>query len=304
MRPDTAYRPRRTCLAVPASSPRFLAKARELDVDEVFLDLEDAVTPEAKDGARGAAVAALREGGWEGKLVAVRVNDATTPWAYRDVVTVVEGAGDALDVIMLPKVTTAAQLAWLDVLLDQVERAAGLPPGRIAIEAQIEDAAGLRDVDAIAAATPRLGALIFGPGDFTASLGMRSLSLGGQPAGYAGGDAYHYVLMRILVAARAAGVQAIDGPYARIHDIEGLRAAATSVAALGFDGKWVLHPAQVDVVNEVFTPSAAEYERASGILEAYEQAADGAVMFGGEMIDEASRKMALAISAKGKAAGL
>jgi citrate lyase subunit beta/citryl-CoA lyase len=304
MCPDTAYRPRRTTLAVPASSPRFLTKARGLDVDEVFLDLEDAVAPEAKDEARDAAVAALREGGWDGKIVAVRINDATTPWAYRDVITVVEGAGDAIDVIMLPKVTSPAQLAWLDLLLGQLERATGLPAGRIGIEAQIEDAAGLRDVDAIAAASPRLAALIFGPGDFTASLGMRSLALGGQPAGYLGGDAYHYVLMRILVAARAAGVQAIDGPYARIHDAEGLRAAAISSAALGFDGKWVLHPAQVSVINEVFTPSAEEYERATGILQAYERAADGAVMFGGEMIDEASRKMALAIAAKGRAAGL
>jgi len=289
---------------VPASSPRFLAKARELGVDEVFLDLEDSVMPQAKDEARQAAVAALRAGGWDGKVVAVRVNDATTPWAYRDVITVVEGAGAAIDVIMLPKVTSPAQVAWLDLLLGQLERATGLPAGGIGIEAQIEDAAGLRDVDAIAAASPRLAALIFGPGDFTASLGMRSLDLGGQPAGYLGGDAYHYVLMRILVAARAAGVQAIDGPYARIPDIEGLRTAATSAAALGFDGKWVLHPGQIPVVNEVFTPSAAEYERAAGILEAYEQATDGAVMFGGEMIDEASRKMALAIAAKGRAAGL
>lgn len=303
---ENTYRPRRSCLAVPASSPRFLAKARSLPVDEVFLDLEDAVAPSAKDEARGAAVAALREGGWDGKLVAVRVNDATTAWAYRDVITVVEGAGDALDVIMLPKVSSPAQVVWLDLLLGQVERAAGLPEGRIGIEAQIEDAAGLRSVEEIAVASPRLAALVFGPGDFTANLGMRSLSVGGQPAGYAGGDAYHYVLTRILVAARAAGLQAIDGPYSRIHDTDGLRAAAASSAALGYDGKWVLHPAQVSVVNETFTPDAEEFERAVGILGAYEQATDvegrGAVMFDGEMIDEATRKMALAIAAKGRAA--
>jgi citrate lyase subunit beta/citryl-CoA lyase len=305
---NNSYRPRRSCLAVPASSSRFLVKARELEVDEVFLDLEDAVAPAAKDDARDAAVAALREGGWDGKLVAVRVNDATTPWAYRDVISVVEGAGDALDVIMLPKVTSPSHVVWLDLLLGQVERAAGLPYGRIGIEAQIEDAAGLRSVEDIAVASPRLAALVFGPGDFTASIGMRSLSVGGQPAGYAGGDAYHYTLMRILVAARAAGLQAIDGPYARIHDTDGLRAAAASAAALGFDGKWVLHPAQVNVVNEMFTPTTEEYERAAGILDAYARATDadgrGAVMFGGEMIDEASRKMALAIAARGRAAGL
>lgn len=305
---DTAYRPRRSCLAVPASNPRFVAKARSLPVDEVFLDLEDAVASSAKDEAREAAVAALREGGWDGKLVAVRVNDATTAWAYRDVITVTEGAGDALDVIMLPKVSGPGQVVWLDLLLSQVERAAGLPEGRIGIEAQIEDAAGLRSVEEIAVASPRLAALVFGPGDFTANMGMRSLSIGGQPAGYAGGDAYHYVLMRILVAARAAGLQAIDGPYSRIHDTDGLRAAAVSAAALGFDGKWVLHPEQVAVVNETFTPAPEEFERAVGILDAYERATDvdgrGAVMFDGEMIDEATRKMALAIAAKGRAAGL
>ena len=305
---DAASRPRRSTLAVPASNPRFLAKARDLSVDEVFLDLEDAVSPDAKDAAREAAVAALRAGGWGGKVVAVRVNDATTPWAYRDVITVVEGAGNALDVIMLPKVTGPDQIAWLDLLLGQLERATGLPAGRIGIEAQIEDAAGLRDADAIAAASPRIQALIFGPGDLSASLGTRSLVIGGQPAGYLGGDAYHYVLMRILVAARAAGVQAIDGPYAVINDADGLRAAATSSAALGFDGKWVLHPGQVDVVNEVFTPSPADYARALRILDAYRQATEvdrrGAVMLDDEMIDEASRKMALAIAAKGAAAGL
>jgi citrate lyase subunit beta / citryl-CoA lyase len=292
---DAASRPRRSTLAVPASNPRFVAKARGLNVDEVFLDLEDAVSPEAKEAAREEAVAALREGGWDGKVVAVRVNDATTPWAYRDVITVVEGAGNALDVIMLPKVTGPDQIAWLDLLLGQLERATGLPSGRIGIEAQIEDAAGLRDVDAIAAASPRIQALVFGPGDLSTSLGTRSLVIGGQPAGYLGGDAYHYVLMRILVAARAAGVQAIDGPYAVIHDSDGLRTAAASSAALGFDGKWVLHPSQVDVVNEVFTPSEPEYRRAVGILDAYERAATGAVLSDGEMIDEATRKMAQSI---------
>lgn len=308
LRVDVSYRPRRTCLAVPASNPRFLAKARELQVDEVFLDLEDAVAPAVKDGARQAAVTALGEGGWDGKLLAVRVNDATTPWAYRDVISVVEGAGSHVDVILLPKVSDPAQVAWLDTLLSQLELATGLERGRIAIEAQIEDAAGLLAAEDIAQASPRLAALVFGPGDFCASVGMRSLTVGGQPPGYLGGDAYHYALMRILVAARAAGLQAIDGPYGRIQDLEGLRESAVSAAALGFDGKWVLHPSQVPVVNDVFTPEAAQFERAVGMLEAYERATEidqrGAVMFGGEMIDEASRKMALAVAAKGRAAGL
>ncbi len=294
-------------MSVPASSERFLAKARDLAADEVMLDLEDSVAPAAKEAARGLAVAALAAGGWDGKLVAVRINGATTPWAYQDVIAIVEGAPGAVDSLVLPKVSSATQVAWLDLLLGQVEQAAGVPAGRIGIEAQIEDAAGLAAVEAIAAASGRLVSLVFGPADFMASIGMRSLTVGGQPAGYEG-DAHHYALMRILVAARAAGLQAIDGPYARIHDTEGLRQAATSAAALGYDGKWVLHPAQVDVVNEVFTPSASDYAHAVRILDAYERATEvdktGAVMLDDEMIDEASRKMALMVAAKGDAAGL
>jgi citrate lyase subunit beta/citryl-CoA lyase len=294
-------------MSVPASSERFLAKARDLAADEVMLDLEDSVAPAAQEAARGLAVAALAAGGWDGKLVAVRINGATTPWAYQDVIAIVEGAPGAVDSLVLPKVGSATQVAWLDLLLGQVEQAAGVPAGRIRIEAQIEDAAGLAAVEAIAAASGRLDSLVFGPADFMASIGMRSLTVGGQPAGYEG-DAHHYALMRILVAARAAGLQAIDGPYARIHDTEGLRKAATSAAALGYDGKWVLHPAQVDVVNEVFTPSASDYARAVRILDAYDRATKvdntGAVMLDDEMIDEASRKMALMVAAKGDAAGL
>jgi citrate lyase subunit beta/citryl-CoA lyase len=294
-------------MSVPASSERFLARARDLPADEVMLDLEDSVAPAAKDTARGLAVAALNAGGWAGRLVAVRVNGAATPWAYRDVIAVVEGAPGVVDSIVLPKVTSPVQVGWLDLLLGQVEQASGVPRGRTRIEAQIEDAAGLAAVEAIAAASPRLVSLVFGPADFMASVGMRSLTVGGQPEGYAF-DAHHYALMRMLVAARAAGLQAIDGPYARIHDTDGLRAASAAAAALGYDGKWVLHPAQVDVVNEIFTPSADQYARAVRILDAYERAtsvdAAGAVMLDDEMIDEASRKMALMVAAKGEAAGL
>jgi citrate lyase subunit beta/citryl-CoA lyase len=237
----------------------------------------------------------------------VRVNGVATPWAYQDVIAVLEGAPGAVDSLVLPKVTEPAAVAWLDVLLTQVEQAVGLRAGSIAIEAQIEDAAGLSAVEAIAASSPRLAALVFGPADFMASIGMRSLTVGGQPAGYAF-DAHHYPLMRMLVAAKAHGLQAIDGPYARIGDIDGLRAAAGSAAALGYDGKWVLHPTQVEVVNEAFTPAPGDYARAVRILDAYDRATTvdkrGAVMLDGEMIDEASRKLALAIVAKGTAAGL
>jgi citrate lyase subunit beta/citryl-CoA lyase len=301
------YLPRRSCLAVPASSQRFIDSARGLPADEVFLDLEDAVAPAAKEQARGNAIAAVTAGGWQGKLLALRVNDATTRWAYRDVVDVVAAAGHGLDAIVLPKVTGPGHVVWLDLLLGQIELDSGGEPGRIGIEAQIEDARGLANVDQIAAASSRLRALVFGPADFMASIGMRSLRVGARPAGYAG-DAFHYPLMRMLVAARAHGLAAVDGPYLAIRDLDGLRAAAASASALGYDGKWVLHPGQIGIVNEAFSPSQDDYERAELILDAYRYHSEvehrGAAMLGDEMIDEASRKLALVTAARGRAAGL
>src|SRR3954468_375408 len=191
---------RRSCLAVPGSNPKMLDKAQGLPVDQVFLDLEDAVAPLAKPDARKNIVAALTDGDWTGKARVVRVNDLTTPWTYRDVVEVVEGAGANLDAIMLPKVQNAAQVHWLDLTLTQIEKTIGLPVGAVGIEAQIENAAGLVNVDAIAAASPRLETIIFGPADFMASINMKSLVVGEQPPGYDVGDAYHYILMRILMA--------------------------------------------------------------------------------------------------------
>jgi citrate lyase subunit beta/citryl-CoA lyase len=303
-----ADRARRSCLAVPGSSPRFLAKAPGLAADEVFLDLEDAVAPDAKEEARRNVVDALRSGDWSGKVRAVRINAVTTRWAYRDVIQVAEQAGQHLDVIVLPKVSGPPDVTWLDLLLSQVEQEMGYPAGQIGIEAQIEDARGLAAADAIAAASPRLEALVFGPADFMASVGMRSLEIGSQPPGYAGADAFHYPLMRMLVAARAHGLQAIDGPYAAIHDTDGLARAATSVAALGFDGKWVLHPGQIETVNAAFSPGQAEYDQAELILEAYQHYTTvekrGAAMLNGEMIDAASRKLAQVAAARGRAAGL
>jgi citrate lyase subunit beta / citryl-CoA lyase len=308
--PARGYRPRRSCLAVPGSSQRFIDKARELNCDEFFLDLEDAVAPAAKTAARATVIEALNTGSWPSKLRAVRVNDVTTQWAHHDVIDVVEGAAANLDVIILPKVSSPDHIAWLDLLLTQLEQALDQPLGRIGIEAQIEDAAGLAAVDAIAAASPRLEALIFGPADFMASLAMKSLVVGEQPPGYDQGDAYHYPLMRILTAARATGLAAIDGPYLQIHDVEGCRRVAGRSAALGFDGKWVLHPAQIATVNEVFSPGQGDYDHAENILDAYDWftsesgGSRGAAMLGDEMIDEASRKMALVIAAKGRAAGM
>src|ERR1700709_2683165 len=212
-----SLRPRRSCLAVPGSNPRFLEKAKDLPADQVFLDLEDACAPLAKPGARKNIVAALNEGGWGNKIRVVRVNDLTTHWTYRDVVEVVEGAGQNLDAIMLPKVQSAAQVEWLDMLLTQIEKTVDLPVGRIGIEAQLENAAGLLDIANIAKASPRIQTLIFGPADFMASINMKTLVVGEQPPGYDVGDAYHHILMSILMAARANDLQAIDGRHLRIR---------------------------------------------------------------------------------------
>src|SRR5512139_76067 len=303
-------RARRSCLAVPGSSPKMLGKAQDLPADQVFLDLEDSVSPLAKVDARANIVSALNEGDWTGKTRVVRVNDWTTEWTYGDVIAVVDGAGSNLDCIMLPKVQTAAQVHALDMLLTQIEKTNGLDVGRIGIEAQIENAKGLVEVDAIAGASARVETIIFGPADFMASINMKSLVVGEQPPGYDVGDAYHYILMRILMAARAHDKQAIDGPYLQIKDLDGFKRVAGRSAALGFDGKWTLHPDQIAAANEVFSPKQEDYDHAENILDAYEYytsekgGAKGAVMLGDEMIDEASRKMALVISAKGRAAGM
>ena len=303
-------RPRRSCLAVPGSNPRFLDKAKSLAADQVFLDLEDACAPLVKPAARKNIVAALNEGGWGNRIRVVRVNDVTTHWTYRDVTEVVEGAGANLDCIMLPKVQNAAQVQWLDLTLTQIEKTMGFEVGRIGIEAQIENAQGLIAIDAIAAASPRLETLIFGPADFMASINMRSLIIGEQPPGYDVGDAYHHILMSILLAARAHDLQAIDGPYLQIRDVDGFRRVAGRSAALGFDGKWVLHPGQIDAANEIYAPTQEDYDHAELILDAYAWStseaggAKGSAMLGDEMIDEASRKMAVVVAAKGRAAGL
>jgi len=302
-------RPRRSCLAVPGSNPKMLDKARGLPADQVFLDLEDSVAPLAKPEARKNVVAALVEGGWETKVRVVRVNDLTTQWTYRDVIEVVEGAGAELDCIMLPKVQSPSHVEWLDLTLTQLEQTLGLPVGGIGIEAQIENAAGLVNVDAIAAASPRVETIIFGPADFMASLNMKSLVVGELHPDYPG-DPFHYILMRILMAARMHGQQAIDGPYLQIRDVDGFRAVARRSALLGFDGKWVLHPGQIEAANEIYSPSQEDYDHAELILDAYAHytsdagGKQGAVMLGDEMIDEASRKMALVVAAKGRAAGM
>jgi citrate lyase subunit beta/citryl-CoA lyase len=298
-------RSRRSCHAVPGSSERFVAKAPGLEADEVFLDLEDAVAPNEKESARERVIEALKTLDFGATTVVVRVNGTDTPHYYRDLIGVVEQAGAKLDAIMLPKVRTPGDVEMTDKLLTQIELATGLEPGRIGIEAQIEDAAGLIACEAIATASARMETLIFGPGDYSAAVGIPITTIGGAPDGYPG-DHLNYVYSRLVVAARAAGIQAIDGPYARVGDEEGLRERARLARALGLDGKWTIHPGQIATVNEVFSPAREEWERAEAMLAAYDEAhraGRGAAVFEGEMIDEANRKMAERVARAGRAAG-
>lgn len=299
-------RARRSCLSVPATQSRFYPKADESTADAIFFDLEDSVAPAAKERARAMAVEALNTYAYAGKVRGVRINDCDTRWCHSDVESVVEGAGDRLDVIVVPKVEGAEHVHFVDVLLTQLERGLGLAQ-RIGLELQIETVRGLDTIDAIARASSRTEALIFGPGDLQASLGIPGLSIGSTPPGYPG-EFWHYVHFRIVVAAHAQGLQAIDGPYTAVRDLDGLRASAQRSAAAGFDGKWALNPNQCDVLNQVYAPAQADFDRASAIVEAYARATDveetGAVMLGDEMIDEASRKMAAAMVERGRLFGM
>jgi citrate lyase subunit beta/citryl-CoA lyase len=304
----TRQLPRRSCLAVPASSEKMMGKAAGLPADMVFLDLEDAVAPLEKEGARAKAVDAIKNLDWGDKVLCVRINSWDTKWTAFDVIEVVGNAGERLDEVMLPKVESAAQVIALDLLLTQVEIRAGLPGGHVGIEAQIETARGLIDVEEICAASPRLETVILGPVDMSASMGMPSLAGGLMIPEYPG-DYFHYVFVKILMAGRANGLQVIDGPYVKIQDLDGFREFSRRTQILGYDGKWALHPTQVPILNETFGPSQAQFDRACAILAAYQVATTegdrrGAVMFGEEMIDEASRKVAAKVVAIGQRTGL
>ncbi len=300
--------PRRSCLSVPGSSEKMLAKGPTLPADMVFLDMEDSVAPLEKEGARAKVVDAIKNQDWGEKILCVRVNAWDTQWTYGDIIEVVGNAGERLEEIMLPKVQTPGQVEAMDLLLTQVEKNAGLPIGHIGIEAQIETAQGLINVNEIASASTRLETIILGPVDFSASMEMPSLSGGLQIPDYPG-DYFHYVFMKILMAARANGLQAIDGPYVKVRDSDGFRDFCKRTQILGFDGKWALHPDQVTILNEMFSPTQEQFDRANAILDAYEEATTtgdrkGAVMFGDEMIDEASRKVAIKLVSRGERAGL
>jgi citrate lyase subunit beta/citryl-CoA lyase len=299
--------PRRSCLSVPGSSEKMLGKAPGLGADMVFLDLEDAVAPLEKPGARAKVVNAINTLDFGESVLCVRVNAWDTEWTYRDVIEVVENASERLDELMLPKVETAADVIALDHLLTQIEKVTGRQ-SRVGIEAQIENARGLINVEEICAASDRLETIVLGPVDMSASMEMPSLAGGLNIPEYPG-DYFHYAFVKILMAGRANGLQVIDGPFLKIREIDALRDYAMRTRILGYDGKWALHPDQVAVINEVFTPTQEQYDHAFDILDAYEKATTegdrrGAVMFGDEMIDEASRKMALKFVSRGERAGM
>jgi citrate lyase subunit beta / citryl-CoA lyase len=299
--------PRRSCLSVPGSSEKMLAKAPGLGADMVFLDLEDAVAPLEKPAARDKVITAINELDWGDTILCVRVNAWDTEWTYRDVVQIVEGASERLDELMLPKVQTPGEVQALDMLLTQIEKTTGRQ-SRVGIEAQIETARGIINVEEICAASDRLETIILGPVDMSASMEMPSLAGGLLIPDYPG-DYFHYVFVKILMAGRANGLQVIDGPYVKVRDPEGFREFSQRSQILGYDGKWALHPEQVTILNEVFGVSQEQFDRACDILEAYEKATTegerkGAVMFGDEMIDEASRKVAVKLVARGERAGM
>jgi len=288
----------RSELAVPGSNPNMFEKAAGSSADFIFLDCEDAVIPDDKPQARQNIIEALNDIDWRGKTMSVRINGLDTHYMYRDVVDIVEQAGERLDTVLIPKAGTAADVYMVDCLLTQIENATGMSK-RIGIECLIETALGGANVMSIAQSSARLEALHFGVADYAASMRARTVNIGGLNPDYqcdgAMADQWHAALVNIVTACRAYGLRAIDGPYGDFNDPEGYVAAAKRVAALGYEGKWAIHPGQIELANEIMSPPEAETARARRVLEALEQAAKegrGAAQLDGKMIDAASERMA------------
>ena len=286
-------RARRCQLSVPGSSEKMMTKAAGLAVDHIFLDLEDAVAPAEKPSARGKIVEALNNLDFGNSVRCVRINDIETPWAYKDIIEVVTGAGENLDTIMIPKVKHAHEVKWVDILIHQIEQDIGLKQ-RIGIELLIEEVEGIQNVDEIATATPRLEAMVFGMGDYSASQGVdvkEAMSSG--DSGYPG-DIWHYQRQRVVIACRAAGIDAVDGPFGNFRDPDSYEREATRAMVLGCVGKWAIHPAQVEIAQRVFSPTEEEVERARKIVQAYDAAVargEGAAQVDDAMIDAASVRL-------------
>ncbi|MCU7914526.1 MAG: CoA ester lyase [Candidatus Thiodiazotropha sp. (ex Gloverina cf. vestifex)] len=304
----------RSELAVPGSNPRMLEKAPEAGADLVFLDLEDAVAVSDKEEARKNIIHALNQYDWSHCSVSIRINGLDTHFCYRDIIEVVEAAGDKLDTILVPKVNQPSDLQFVALLLEQIEAAKGFKP--INLHALIETAMGMANVEAIAQTCPeRLEALVFGVADYAASTQARTTSMGGINPDYLVlddpdaeghrqtylGNQWHFAMSRMIVACRAYGLRPIDGPYGDFSDPDGYLAVARAFAALGGEGKWAIHPSQIELANQVFTPGEAEFERANRIVSSMEEAASegrGAVVLNGRMIDAASIRQAQVVIEK------
>ncbi|AEF88661.1 Citryl-CoA lyase [Delftia sp. Cs1-4] len=284
-------RVRRVELAVPGSNERMMAKAAASKADMVFLDLEDAVAPNAKVAARSKIVTALRELDWTGKTTCVRINDLGTEWAFEDIISIVEGAHEHLDLIMVPKVLRASDVHFVDTLLSQLEKKLKTTR-RIGLEVLIEEVEAMMNVEEIARSSSRLEALIYGVGDYSASQGIELSSIGG-PTGYPG-DMWHYGRHKITIAARVNGLDAIDGPMGNFKDTEAYSEECRRARLVGMVGKWAIHPAQIEPALAVFTPSQSSVDNARAMTQAYREAEAqglGAVTFNGEMIDAATVRM-------------
>ena len=290
--------PRRSVFSVPGSSEKMVGKAREFRVDQIFLDLEDAVAAEAKGSARS-VISSLGNPTFLAPIVSIRVNALDTPWFEEDMQLLESGVAQWIDSIILPKVNDPSDIERCSTVLERIETSVGLTLGSLTIDAQIESARGLVNCEAIAT-QERVTSLNFGPADFMADLGMPAEEV----------TSNEYALTRMLIAARAAGIAAVDGPTLEVRDIARFERSASRAAALGCDGKWVIHPDQIEACHRIFTPSQERFDDATELLAAYEHStskaggAKGAVIHNGAMIDEASRKMALSIYHRGRAAGL
>jgi citrate lyase subunit beta/citryl-CoA lyase len=297
-------RARRAELATPASSEKMCEKASRSGADLVFLDLEDACAPSAKESARGIAVGALTGCDWGRTVRAVRVNGLDTPWCHGDIIEVVTGARESLDVLIVPKARSARDVWWVDVLLTQLEAKLGLTK-RIGLEVLIEEAEGLLKAGEIARASDRLEAIIFGAGDLSASLRAR-VDGNFDPVSEYPGDFWHFARVQVLAAARGAGIDAIDAPYPAYQDPEGYRRAAVHASLLGFDGKWAIHPDQIAIAHEVFAPTDEEIVEARQSVQAYRSAeADGVGAIGrdGKLVDAAHMRLAANVLYKASLAG-
>lgn len=299
---DRPTRLRRSILSVPANRERMLDKAFKLPADVVMLDLEDSVPVAEKEEARGKVVCALKERDWQDRVRACRINGMDTPFAYRDIIDVVENGGEFLDVMVVPKVNDAGEIITIDYLLTQIEARVGLNR-RIGLEASIETATGMMHVEKIAFSSSRLEALVFGVADYAASVGMMSKGSSGhgEAEDFYPAHRFHYPLSRMAMAAKAASLAAIDAPYGDYRNPGGLQTSCLLSAALGYDGKWAIHPDQLEIINEIYTPSREDVERAERVLKAYDEASRrgaGSLALDGKMIDAASVRIAQVVVAQ------